>query len=178
MAEAVKTAILFDPALLDWIEERSPREPGDLGLEDREELVFRCQSHKARVVSADERESGERRLLNLGHTLGHALETATGHGEALLHGEAVAIGMVVAARLAERRAVAPPGTASRIRAVIERLGLPVEPPPGIDPAVLLSHMRQDKKRSGGASIWVLLASIGRAVIVPGIEDGELLDLLG
>lgn len=115
---------------------------------------------KAQVVEEDEREGGVRRILNFGHTLGHALEASTGF--ALSHGEAVAVGMVLEARLGELLGITEPGTASTLREVLETLELPTRPPAGIDPASVLSATRSDKKISRGSVRYSLLRALGEA----------------
>jgi 3-dehydroquinate synthase len=119
---------------------------------------------KAGVVSRDERESGERMLLNLGHTLAHAVEALTRYRK-VLHGEAVAMGMVYAARRSESLGFAPPGTAERITALVERSGLPVELP-DFPRKAYLSAVRVDKKRRDSRIRYIVLREIGRAEAVP------------
>ena len=111
-------------------------------------------------MSRDERESGERMLLNLGHTLAHAIETLTRYRK-VLHGEAVAMGMVYAARRSESLGFAPPGTAERMIALVERSGLPAELP-DFPRKAYLSAIRVDKKRRGSRIRYIVLREIGRA----------------
>ena len=122
------------------------------------ELVARSVEIKAEVVRADEREAGLRKTLNFGHTLGHAIEQATGY--ALLHGEAVAVGMVLEARLAERIGVAERGTAREVERVVRAAGLPHARPPELSPGAVLDATRRDKKARGGAVAYALPARIG------------------
>jgi 3-dehydroquinate synthase len=173
LAEAIKCGMLADRPLLDWIGGRRPRRAGDLGAEERVELVTRCLEIKARVVMEDERETGLRRVLNLGHTLGHALESVTGYSEALYHGEAVAIGMVVAARLSEQRGLSPGGTAARLQRLLDLCGLPDSVPIGVEVEALLAAMRQDKKRLQGHAVWVLPRGLGQVTVVEGVTEEEI-----
>ena len=167
LAEVVKYAAIRDAAFLDWLEGSADallaRDPAALS----HAIAASC-AHKAAIVARDETEQGERALLNFGHSFGHALETVAGYGT-LLHGEAVAIGMVLAARLAERLAMAPSGDAARLQALLARLGLPTTPPPGVDPSALLAAMRLDKKNVSGQLRLVLWRGLGRAGLQP-VED--------
>ena len=119
---------------------------------------------KATVVGADERERGGREVLNFGHTIGHAIELATGYG--ILHGEAVAIGMCLEARLAERLSLATEPVASPIRAAVAAIGLPGRIPPGVAATTLVDAMRLDKKARAGTLRFALPRVIGR--VTPGI----------
>jgi 3-dehydroquinate synthase len=132
--------------------------------------------HKAEVVARDERETGERALLNFGHTFAHAIETETGYGT-VKHGEAVAIGMVLAARLSERLGLAERADTERLRALLAALGLPVALPAGLAPQRLLEHMRLDKKAASGALRLILWRGVGRAEIVEGVADRDILAVL-
>ena len=136
---------------------------------------------KARIVAEDETETGVRALLNLGHTFGHALEAATGYSSRLLHGEAVAIGMVQAARFSEREGHCPPGTADRLSRHLVRAGLPVSTKAIADalpsPAGLLEIMRQDKKSVGGRLTLILLRGIGDAYIARDVDERAILAFL-
>ena len=135
------------------------------------QVVARCVALKAQVVAADERDLGQFRiLLNYGHTIGHALETATGY--ALLHGEAVAVGMAVEARLAVRIKVAEPALEVRQNALLERLGLPTRLP-AMSRALLLEHVHRDKKVFGDAPRWILPTSEGRVTVSRGVPEDEV-----
>ena len=175
LAEVVKYAAIGDAAFFVWLEANvealNARDPGALA----EAIAVSCR-HKAGVVARDEHEHGERALLNFGHTFGHALETATGYGT-LLHGEAVAIGMLLAARLSSALDFAPIGDARRLEALLSAFGLPVTPPPS-DPQRLLELMRLDKKNLAGTLRLILWRGIGRAEIVPGVDEGSILSVLG
>ncbi len=111
------------------------------------------------MVAADETEQGLRRVLNFGHTLGHAVESLTGYS-ALLHGEAVAIGMAFAARLSQRSGSCTAGEADRVVALLERAGLPVRIPPALATDALAGAVAGDKKVSGGQVKFVLMAGLG------------------
>jgi shikimate kinase/3-dehydroquinate synthase len=134
-------------------------------------LVARCAAHKAALVSRDEREQGPRALLNLGHTFGHAIEAQEGFG-GVTHGEAVALGMVLAARCAAHLGLARDPLEQRLRALLRVVGLPDDPSPWLeDPSRLASGMGQDKKKAGGALRLVLPRALGEVVTHPvALED--------
>ncbi len=137
-------------------------------------LIARACALKAEVVGQDERESGLRRILNFGHTVGHAVEKVAGYGR-ILHGEAVAIGMVAAGELGERAGTCPSGTAQRIAALLARAGLPVSTDLPI-PA-LLEAMQHDKKVSAGSVAWVLPEGVGSVTIRSDIPQREVEEAL-
>lgn len=168
-AEIVKGGLVGDPALFDLCE-REVEGIGDRRLAVVEEAIRRAARVKLGIVAADPREAGQRRALNLGHTLGHAIEAAA--DGTLLHGEAISIGLVLAARLSEREGVAEAGLAERIEAVLSALELPVRPPAGLDPGRVLALARQDKKRRGGAVHAVLPVRPGAVEIRP-LDDAAL-----
>ncbi|MCU0722195.1 MAG: 3-dehydroquinate synthase [Planctomycetes bacterium] len=176
LAEAVKTAAILDAALFERMEAGREavraRDPAAL-----EAVIARCVELKAGIVEKDERETkGLREVLNFGHTVGHALESALGYGT-IRHGEAVAIGMVAACRLAERARGFPAEETARLEALLSFLGLPVRLPPGLDPRSLAGIMRGDKKRRGGALRFVLLEKIGRAAPAQDVEEKQVLETL-
>ena len=155
LAEAVKHALIADPAYLDWLTTNATailgRDPVVLT-----EVVQRSVAIKARIVSADERDSGERAVLNAGHTIAHAIEHASAYS--IPHGDAVALGLIAESPLAERLGVAEPGLSTRIASALERFDLPtVLPVPPVLPA-LLSALHADKK---SRYRFALLAGIGR-----------------
>ncbi len=168
LAEVLKYGAIGDRGFFDWIDTHAKallaRDPVVLG-----EAIAVCCRHKAAIVARDETEQGERALLNFGHTFGHALETAIGYGR-LLHGEAVAIGMVCAARLSAALGRAAADDAERLVALLQRLGLPTELPEAIEPQALLPLMRLDKKAVSGQSRLILWRGIGAADIVAGVPD--------
>jgi shikimate kinase/3-dehydroquinate synthase len=161
-AEVIKHALIMDEELLRLLEEKAD---AILSLEPAvtTEVISRSIALKAAVVSEDEREeTGRRTILNYGHTIGHGLEAAAEY-TGMLHGEAVAVGMAGAARIARRLGLLPPEVAERQDALIARFGLPLRAS-GVDPAKVLATTALDKKVKGGAIGWVLLEGIGRPVI--------------
>lgn len=168
MAEVVKCALIRDRSLFDRLEARPQsyvrREADAL----REAVVEACRI-KAEIVARDERERGERALLNFGHTIGHALEACGGYSY-YRHGEAVAIGMVAEARLSEELLGFPPEQTARIRRLLEALGLPVSVEGisiSLDDAV--DHMRRDKKAKQGRLQFALLEEAGRGTLVDDVS---------
>lgn len=167
-AEVAKYGLLGDAAFWSWLEANGATALGG-GPDSHDALkhciVTACEA-KARIVAADEREQGERMLLNLGHTFGHALEAAFGYSGALLHGEAVAIGMVQAFDLSVRLGLAPAADLARVRAHFAAVGLPVTPPDAraLTPTALIAHMGQDKKVKDGALTFILARGIGKAFV--------------
>jgi 3-dehydroquinate synthase len=170
-AEVVKYGLLGDPAFFAWLEAHAARAL-DIGHGDTSALiraiVSSCEA-KARIVAADEKEAGVRALLNLGHTFGHALEAETGYGAALLHGEAVAMGMIMAFDLSVRLGLCPAADAARVRKHFAAIGLKIDPPKRgvhgtITPEPLIAHMGQDKKVKDGAMTFVLARAIGQAFL--------------
>lgn len=157
LAEAVKHAAIADAALWAWIEEHAASVI-ERDVDVTAELVHRSLAIKVAVVSEDERESGRRAILNVGHTIAHALEHATGFS--LPHGEAVGIGLVLETRIAESRGIAPRGTATRIAALLGVLGLPASPPERIDRDRFIAALQRDKKNRDGEVRASLLGDIG------------------
>jgi 3-dehydroquinate synthase len=174
LAEVVKYGLVFDLSFLDWIEANLDRL---LALDDAAlaHAIYRSCELKADVVRRDERESGDRALLNLGHTFGHAIETATGYTE-WLHGEAVAAGMLVAADMSSRMGMLPLSDVQRIRDLLQRIGLPVEAP-RFGGTRALDYMRMDKKVQSGRIRLVLLEKLGRARFTADYADAVLHDTL-
>lgn len=170
LAEVIKYGLIRDPHFFSWLEENVDALVARDSVVLAEAIERSCRN-KAEVVAADERETGERATLNLGHTFGHAIETACGYGN-WLHGEAVAAGMVMAARLSERLGWLGSGELARTEKLLVRAGLPVRPP-AIPPAEFLDHMQVDKKNVGGKIRLVLLRGIGRAVITDEFPPAEL-----
>jgi len=161
LTEVVKAALVADAAFFTWLEANLSRllakEPAALA-----EVICRACAIKAAIVAEDERELGRRALLNLGHTFGHAIEAGAGYG-LVLHGEAVAAGLVLAAELSARLGRLPGADAQRVRALLAATGLPVDPP-RLGAARMLELMAMDKKVKGGAIRLVLLEGIGSAVV--------------
>jgi 3-dehydroquinate synthase len=175
LAEVVKAAAIADSAFFDWLEANAE---GLLAGDEAmlEHAIATSIAFKAGVVSRDETERGERMLLNLGHTFGHAIEAEQGYG-GLLHGEAVAVGMLLAARLSAALGRAPATDAQRLQALLARLGLPTGIPAGLDPEALLRRMRVDKKALSGVPRLVLWRGIGAAEVVEGVPEEALLRTL-
>jgi 3-dehydroquinate synthase len=164
-AEVVKYGLIGDRTFYDWLEANGMALlAGDAAL--RQEAVLRSCAAKAAIVALDERESGKRALLNLGHTFGHALEALTGFGKGLLHGEAVALGMQLAFDLSARLGFCPPAAAERVRRHLSALGLPtaLTTIPAASPDALIAAMQKDKKVSGGRLTLVLARDIGAAFL--------------
>ena len=175
-AEVVKYGLLGDAAFFAWCEANGAALlAGDRAA--RVEAIAASVRAKARIVAADERETtGERALLNLGHTFGHALEAETGFSDRLLHGEAVALGMALAARFSATRGMLPACDADRAVAHLAATGLPTELASlglGCDGARLAGHMQHDKKMDAGTLPFVLLRGIGEAVLVRDVALGEV-----
>jgi shikimate kinase/3-dehydroquinate synthase len=172
LAEVVKTAIIGDPELFELLE----REAAGITARSPElltEIVRRCIRVKARVVSADPREAGLRAVLNLGHTVGHAVEAQAGF-ERLTHGEAVSLGLVAALRIGEKLGHTPPELAQRTRKLLSQLQLmtAIENEPLAEAAELIGH---DKKRAGSKVSFIFARALGNVTIVP-LDLTELRDL--
>ena len=174
-AEVIKHGVIRDAGLFELLEglssefkvlsfaEATPTQNSKLKTQNFANVIRRAAQVKVDVVNIDERETGERMLLNYGHTLGHALESLTGYGT-LLHGEAVAIGMELAARIALRMELWGPESVERQRALLQAYGLPTALPSGVDPTRLLELTLQDKKVRAGRVRWVLPTAIGAAEV--------------
>ncbi len=163
MAEVIKTSVIGDLKFFVWLERNieaaTARDPETL-----EFLIERACVNKAKIVERDERESGARALLNLGHTFAHAIEAGTGYG-AWLHGEAVATGIAMAARMSRQMGWLPAAECARIHRLLAAAGLPVAPFAGLPPGKMLELMKVDKKARAGNLRLVLLKAIGQAEIV-------------
>lgn len=180
LAEVIKYGAIRDPLFFQWLgAEREALLRGEAAA--TAQAIARSCEHKAEIVERDPLEKGERALLNLGHTFGHAIETEQGYGaphnDNLNHGEAVAVGMVLAARLSARLGMAPPADTDALRALLEAYGLPTAVPAGLDPLALLARMRLDKKNVAGRLRLVLWRGIGRAEVVPDVDEAAVLDVL-
>lgn len=160
-AEVAKMGLIMDASLFERLERRGESLLGVEG-EEVDEIVARTIQLKAQVVQADEREGGLRAILNYGHTIGHGVEAVAGYGR-YRHGEAVAIGMVGAARIAVALGMVDAATADRQEALLRRLALPTRCP-GLSPAGLWAAMAHDKKASEGRLAWVLPEGIGRVTV--------------
>jgi 3-dehydroquinate synthase len=177
-AETVKYGLIDDSEFFAWCEKNGPAlVAGDVAA--RQYAVTYAVRSKARTVVEDERETGKRALLNLGHTFGHSLEAALGYSDALLHGEAVAIGMVLAFELSARLGLCPAADAARVRAHVAAVGLPVAPPAAVggDAQHLLDLMMQDKKVRDGKVTFILARGIGKAFIEHAVDPAAVRGLL-
>ncbi len=179
-AEVVKYGLIDDEAFFFWLEQHRPAIfAGDMAL--RAEMVARCCAAKARVVIEDEKEIGVRALLNLGHTFGHALEKATGYSDRLLHGEGVAIGMVLAHGFSAELGLAPSQDTGRIAAHLHAAGLPTriaDIPGELPPTdMLMDAIGQDKKVVRGALTFILTRGIGQAFIERNVEPARVRDYI-
>lgn len=179
LAEVVKYGAVFDAGFLDWLDAQADALLGG-GDARLAEAVLRSCRYKAEVVARDPFEHGERALLNFGHTFGHAIEAEQGYagsGDGLVHGEAVAVGMVLAARLSAALGRAPSADTDRLEALLGRLGLPMRIPAGLAPERLLARMRLDKKADAAGLRFVLWEGAGRGHIVRDVPDDAVLDVM-
>ena len=175
LAEVIKGAAIGDADFFAWLEQHADA----LAQRDETALVQAIATkvrYKAGVVARDETEQGERALLNLGHTFGHALETA-GRYTTLLHGEGVAIGMLLAARLSERLGMSASADTARLEHLLRKTCLPTDVPSGFDPDQLLALMRLDKKNIANTLRLILWRGVGRAEIVSGVNEADVLEVL-
>jgi len=170
LAEIIKYGLICDAAFFGWLEDNMD------ALRTRTAAALTYAIHrscqiKAQIVGRDEREQGERALLNLGHTFGHAIESATGYVD-WLHGEAVGLGLLMATDMSARMQALDAGVVERLRRLLERAGLPVVPP-RIGAARALGYMKVDKKVQAGRIRLVLLTRLGRAVVTGDYPDSAL-----
>lgn len=175
MAEVIKYGLIYDEAFLCYLEDHID---GLMGLQQDllAQAIYRSCEIKAEVVALDERESGIRALLNLGHTFGHAIEASQGYGE-WLHGEAVGAGTMMAADLSCRLGWISRNDVSRIRAILEAANLPIYPPSEMSSGEFKTLMSVDKKVIDGAIRLVLLQSIGKAVVTSDFSIEKLNETL-
>ncbi len=179
-AEVAKYGLIDRPDFFAWLE-KNWSEVFSGGPARTEAIAESCRA-KAAVVARDERETGDRALLNLGHTFGHALETATGYDSSrLVHGEGVAIGMALAHRFSVRMNLCGVEAAERVEAHLKAVGLPIslhDVPDGLPPAEkLMDHIAQDKKVSRGALTFILTRGIGQSFIAKDVPPAAVLDFL-
>jgi 3-dehydroquinate synthase len=175
-AEVVKYGLLGDANFYSWLDQNVESVIDCAQGAVDHAVRISCET-KARIVAEDETETGVRALLNLGHTFGHALEASTGYSDILLHGEAVAIGMVQAFRFSEMQGLCAAGTADRVAKHLVRASLPIHvsaikaqlPPPD----KMVEIMRQDKKASGGKLTFILTHGIGEAFIAKDVDDNAV-----
>jgi len=176
LAEVAKHAVISDPGLFDMLDELPIQTNSGLLTGPLTQIVRRAMAVKIRTIEIDPYEKGIRAALNLGHTVGHALELVSGF--ALRHGEAIAIGMVVEARLAERLGLAKiPNLSQEVARRLELLGLPTAVPAGLEHAAILSAMRVDKKRKSGRVQFALPVEIGTVLCGVEVDDALILETL-
>jgi 3-dehydroquinate synthase len=164
IAEVIKYGIIRDESLLDRLEG---------SLDQLDSLIERCVQIKAEIVAADEQETtGERALLNFGHTLGHGIEAVAGYGR-LLHGEAISLGIRAALWLSVRHADLPPDQLTRVMALLHRYQLPTQLPEDLPIPAILETTKVDKKFTGGEIRFVLTSKLGSAFVTPGLTRADL-----
>jgi 3-dehydroquinate synthase len=161
LAEVIKYGLIHDAAFFDWLEVNIDRLLAG-NPEALTHAIRRSCEVKAEIVGRDERERGDRALLNLGHTFGHAIESATGYST-WLHGEAVGAGMLMAAAMSRECGLLSATDVARLRALLHRVGLPIAAP-DVSPATAMEHMKIDKKVKAGRMRFVLLNRIGAAIV--------------
>jgi len=176
LAEVVKYGMIGSPALFTMVERNAAgllrADPALL-----ERVVMRCARMKAHVVSRDEREGGPRVMLNFGHTAGHAIEAASGFR--VTHGEAVAMGMLVATRLSSRRGLCAPGLVGRLAALLRALGLPISASAGLSRARVRAALGRDKKRKESGLRFILTRGMGNVTVSGGVRADEIIgEILG
>jgi 3-dehydroquinate synthase len=178
-AEIAKIALIGDPAFFSWLEANWRAMAA--GWPEREQAIAIAVRAKAATVAADERDAGVRALLNLGHTFGHALEAAAGYSDRLLHGEAVAIGTVLAFDFSARRGLSPPEDTARVVAHLREVGLPTAigniPGPRATAEALIELIAQDKKVARGKLNFILTRGIGKAFVATDIPRVEVIEYL-
>jgi 3-dehydroquinate synthase len=174
-AEVAKYGLLGDAAFFSWLE--ANWQDVFSGGPAREHAIAVCCRAKAAIVARDERETGERALLNLGHTFGHALEAGAGFSDRLLHGEAVALGMALAFEFSARKGLTAAADAERVRAHLAAAGLPTQmtdiPGGAPGPDELMDLIAQDKKVKRGTLTFILVRGIGQAFIANDVDPGEV-----
>jgi 3-dehydroquinate synthase len=182
-AEVAKYGVLGDEAFFAWLE-KNHAEVFKGGAAREHAIATSCRA-KAAIVARDERETGDRALLNLGHTFGHALEAATGFSDRLFHGEGVAVGMVLAAEFSASLGMIPQADADRVARHLAAVGLPTHlqdiagfAQEGLgDADALMALMAQDKKVRRGRLTFILLHAVGRAVIARDVEPAAVREFL-
>ncbi|MGL4826873.1 MAG: 3-dehydroquinate synthase [Vibrionaceae bacterium] len=175
LAEVIKCAIIADGAFFEWLEQNIAalleKDPQALSHAIHQSCLI-----KANIVAQDEKEAGQRALLNLGHTFGHAIETQMGYGT-WLHGEAVSAGIVMAATLANLQQLLSAEHLLRIKSLLKKAKLPIQAPKSMDYASFIKHMLHDKKILGGKLRFVLPTDIGAAKIVADIKEASLIEVI-
>ena len=182
-AEVAKFGLLGDAGFFAWLEAnwRDVFAGGSSsGSFAREHAIAVACRGKAAIVARDERETGERALLNLGHTFGHAFEAAGGFSEKLLHGEAISLGIVCAFAFSTRLGLLPGNEAGRVAEHLAAVGLPThigEMPVKTDPDALMALIAQDKKVKRGKLTFILARGIGQAFVAPDVDPAQVRDFL-
>ena len=171
MAEVIKYGIIYDADFFSWLEANVE------GLKNQssevlQKAIHRCCQIKAEIVAQDEKESGIRALLNLGHTFGHAIEAEQGYGN-WLHGEAVAAGIVLACLVSEQKGWLSASELRRVKALLTAFDLPVTVPEEMGLETFVKHMRHDKKVKAGKIRFILPQGIGKAIVTDAVEDAEI-----
>ena len=175
MAEVIKYGILGDKDFFIWLEDNmSAIKSGDKHV--LAQMIEKCCQCKADIVASDEKESGVRALLNLGHTFGHAIEAEQGYGK-WLHGEAVATGMVLAAKLAVAMNLLEVSELRRIEGLIAAFDLPIIAPQNMGFAEFIRHMRRDKKNIAGKLRFIIPTAIGQSEIRDDVTQDTLQEIL-
>ena len=176
LAEVIKYGAIIDADFLHWLDANGA---GLLAGDDAllAEAIARSCAHKAAITERDPFEHGERALLNFGHTFGHAIEAEQGYGDGLNHGEAVAVGMVMAARLSAALGMAQASDAGTLQALLARFGLPTDIPHGLAADALLARMRLDKKAQASGLRFVLWDGPGQARVVADVAEDAVLRVL-
>ena len=175
LAEVVKVGAIGDPEFMQWLEDNAKSIlAGE--TDSLVKVIERSVRYKAEIVAQDELESGNRALLNFGHSFAHAFEAISRYSQ-LMHGEAVSIGMVIASTLSEARGLCPPGTSNRIKDLLLRFGLPVRVPDDMSAEEILKSMSLDKKNLEGQSRLILLRAIGEAFIDSSSSISEITSAL-
>ncbi|MEW5986475.1 MAG: 3-dehydroquinate synthase [Chloroflexota bacterium] len=178
LAEVVKSGLIGDPAILEELamnNEQLPMNNEQLPMTNYQPLILRAIQVKRAVVQADPYEQGQRAILNLGHTFGHAIEQVSHY--AIRHGQAVAIGLVAASHLSAALGHCPPELPKQIATVLERLGLPTQIPADLPATDLLAAMGSDKKRAGGRLRFVLMRDVGDVFVSSDVPEAAVLGAL-
>jgi len=176
LAEVIKYGAIVDADFLQWLEaNREGLLTGDDAL--LATAIARSCAHKAAITARDPFEHGERALLNFGHTFGHAIEAEQGYADGLNHGEAVAVGMLLAARLSAALGLAANEDANALRTLLAGFDLPTAIPAGLAPDALLARMRLDKKTQASGLRFILWEGAGRACLISGVDEARVIEVL-
>ncbi|ALD15463.1 3-dehydroquinate synthase [Buchnera aphidicola (Aphis glycines)] len=175
VSEIIKYAVIFDETFFNWLEKNIEK----ILLLDHKSMCFcikKCCELKSKIISLDERENNFRALLNFGHTYGHAIEAHSGYGS-WLHGEAISVGMVMAARTSELLGYLKKSDYNRIISLFKTVGLPIKGPKNMSAVAYLPYMMRDKKVISGEMRLVLPVSIGKAKVFSGIDKNVILNAI-